>query len=119
LGGYGDDRGEEEEEEEEECRGWTSGTQDRKGRKMGGVDGDGNGAREKKKRRIEKGKERERVMVGGGKKRDKGKGKEVWPGCAWGQAVYPVGYQPVTIEDVADGEGTQRYGYVGGVEEEW
>jgi hypothetical protein len=91
---------------------------------MSGVDVDSDGAREKKKRRIEKGKERERVILGGGgggggKKRDKGKGKEVWPGCAWGQAVYPVGYRPATIEDVADEEGTQRYGYVGGMEEEW
>jgi hypothetical protein len=90
---------------------------------MSGVDVDSDGAREKKKRRIEKGKERERVILsgggGGGKKRDKGKGKEVWPDCAWGQAVYPVGYRPATIKDVADGEGTQRYGYVGGMEEEW
>jgi hypothetical protein len=86
---------------------------------MSGVDVNGDGAREKKKRKIEKEKERERVIVSSGKKRDKGKGKEVWHGCAWGQAVYPVVYQPVTIEDVADGDGTQRYGYVGGVEEEW
>lgn len=79
--------------------------------------GDGWGG-EGKKRKAEREKERE---LNGGKRRDKGKGKEVESGkgkakggvvggCEWANAQHSNGYQPVSVEDVSDGEGGRGHG---------